>query len=268
MNQLAADLATLPTTITESSPNPSVLVVLPTYNEADNISPMVKTLLDLPLDLRILVVDDNSPDGTGQLADELALQDSRIEVLHRPGKAGLGAAYSHGFRHALQNTQAQFIVQMDCDFSHDPLVIPQLVKVADSGALAIGSRYVEGGGVLNWDLGRRILSRGGSFYASTLLSLPLADVTGGFKCWPRSILVSMDLEHVLSGGYAFQVEMNYRVHLAGYNLKEVPIIFHDRRVGQSKMDVSIAWEAFTMVWYLRTHRSMFIHQEPTAAAHV
>jgi dolichol-phosphate mannosyltransferase len=228
-----------------------VLIVVPTYNEAENLPRLIETLLSLELDLGVLVVDDNSPDGTGDMADELAANDPKVLVLHREGKQGLGTAYVQGFQRGLAETDAKLFVQMDADFSHNPFKVPELVEKARQGAVAIGSRYVAGGGVKNWGLGRRILSRGGSLYARTILGLPINDVTGGFKCWPRSVLEDLDLGSIKSNGYAFQAEMSYRAHKKGHALSEVPIIFVDRRVGQSKMSPGIALEAIWLVWRLR-----------------
>jgi dolichol-phosphate mannosyltransferase len=228
-----------------------VLVIVPTYNEVENLPRLVETLLSLELNLGILVVDDNSPDGTGDLADKLAADDSRVMVMHREGKLGLGTAYVQGFQYGMDNSDASLLVQMDADFSHNPFKVPELVETARQGAVAVGSRYVPGGGVKNWGLGRRILSRGGSLYARTILGLPINDVTGGFKCWPRSVLEDIDLDSIKSNGYAFQCEMSYRAHKRGHALKEVPIIFVDRRVGQSKMSPGIALEAIWLVWKLR-----------------
>lgn len=227
------------------------LVVVPTYNELENLPRLAETLLSLETELGLLVVDDNSPDGTGHLAEELAAADSRVMVLHRPGKLGLGTAYVQGFLYGLERTDARFLVQMDADFSHNPFKVPELISSARDNAVAIGSRYVPGGGVKNWGLGRRILSRGGSLYARTILGLPINDVTGGFKCWPRAVLEDIDLGAVKSNGYAFQAEMSYRAHKRGHALKEVPITFVDRRVGQSKMSPAIALEAIWLVWKLR-----------------
>ncbi len=228
-----------------------VLVVVPTYNEADNLPRLARALLDLPLDLGILVVDDASPDGTGRLAEDLAARDRRVMVLHRPGKQGLGTAYVQGFSWGLAHTPARLFAQMDADFSHHPRRLPALVEVARRGVVAVGSRYVAGGGVRNWSLGRRLLSRGGSLYARLVLGLPLHDVTGGFKCWPRRVLEDIDLPAVHSNGYAFQAEMSYRAHRRGHRLVEVPIVFEDRRVGRSKMSAAIALEALWLVWRLR-----------------
>jgi dolichol-phosphate mannosyltransferase len=231
-----------------------ILIVVPTYNEAENFPRLAETLLSLELDLGVLVVDDNSPDGTGKMADQMAADDPRVMVLHREGKLGLGTAYVQGFLHGLKHSDARLFVQMDADFSHNPFKVPELVAAARGGAVAIGSRYVAGGGVKNWGLGRRILSRGGSLYARLILGLPINDVTGGFKCWPRSVLEDLNLAAVKSNGYAFQAEMSYRAHRRGHRLKEVPITFVDRRVGQSKMSLGIALEALWLVWKLRFSR--------------
>ncbi len=231
-----------------------VLVIIPTYNEAENVKAITHAVLDQDLDLGVLIVDDNSPDGTGGMADEMAQADERISVLHRQGKEGLGKAYVAGFKHSLANSQAGYFVQMDADFSHNPNKIPELVAAAKTGALAIGSRYVPGGGTRNWGLGRRILSKGGSFYARTILGVPNHDVTGGFKCWPRAYLEDLPLDDIVCEGYSFQAEMTYRTHKAGHPIKEVPIIFEDRRVGQSKMTPGIALEAVWVIWKLRFRR--------------
>lgn len=233
-----------------------ILVVIPTYNEADNLPRLVAALASLGLDLGVLVVDDASPDGTGQLALGLRQTYPWVNVLPRRGKLGLGSAYVEGFHWALEHSDASLVVQMDADFSHDPAAVPNLVKAARGGAVAVGSRYVPGGQVKNWGLGRRMLSRGGSLYARAILGLPLNDVTGGFKCWPRAVLASLDLSRLVSDGYAFQVEMNYRAHRGGHRLMEVPICFEDRRVGHSKMTLGIGLEALVVVWRLRLARGI------------
>jgi dolichol-phosphate mannosyltransferase len=232
------------------------LVVIPTFNEAENIKPITERLLGLGLDLGVLIVDDNSPDGTGKIADNMAASDPRVMVLHRKGKLGLATAYTSGFKHALKNSDAKVLVQMDADFSHDPEVVPRLVEVAKGGALAIGSRYVKGGGTRNWGLERRIISKGGSLYARTILGVPNQDVTGGFKAWPRKVLESYDLDSIVCDGYAFQAEMTFIAYKKGFDIKEVPIIFEDRRVGQSKMSLKIAIEAVWVIWWIKL-RSFF-----------
>jgi dolichol-phosphate mannosyltransferase len=226
-------------------------LVLPTYNEAANIVAIVEAArANLPSDARILVVDDNSPDGTGEIADRLAAADPGIEVLHRPGKEGLGPAYIAGFHRAVGGG-AGFVLQMDSDFSHDPADLPRLLAAADAADLVIGSRYVGGGGVSDWSLLRRVVSRGGSIYAGLILGVRQRDLTGGFKCYRRAVLEQLDLDAVVSKGYVFQVEMTYRTLRAGFTVREVPIVFRDRQAGESKMSAGIAAEAAWQVPLLR-----------------
>ncbi|MGD8562413.1 MAG: polyprenol monophosphomannose synthase [Desulfarculaceae bacterium] len=228
-----------------------VLIVVPTYNEVDNLVPLVGALLNLDLDMGLLVVDDGSPDGTGEAAEGLAAKDKRVNVLQRGAKMGLGSAYSQGFSWGLENTQAPFLVQMDADFSHDPAMVPVLLEAARPGMVAVGSRYVPGGGVRNWSLWRRMISRFGCLYAESILDMGVRDATSGFKCWPRQALQAIDLNGTLCDGYAFQIEMSWRALKAGFSLKEVPITFVDRGCGQSKMSTRIAMEAAWKVWYLK-----------------
>ncbi len=229
-------------------------LVLPTYNEAENIEPFVATVLPkLPEDARILVVDDSSPDGTGRIADRLAEAEERVEVLHRTEKEGLGPAYIAGFRKAL-GEGAGLILEMDADFSHDPAYLPRLLEAAKRADLVIGSRYVEGGGVSNWGAVRRGISRGGSAYARLVLGVEIKDLTGGFKCFRREVLEAIDLDSVDARGYAFQVEVTYRALRAGFRVVEVPIVFRDRHAGSSKMDGSIVREAIWRVPRLRFGR--------------
>ena len=231
--------------------SPRVVVIVPTYNERDNLPQIVKAVHDHLPHADLLVVDDSSPDGTGRLADELATSDRQLHVLHRPAKQGLGRAYIDGFRWALQRDY-DYLFEMDCDFSHDPRYLPQLYDTAVAGAdLVLGSRYVEGGGTVNWGLGRQFISRGGSLYARSVLGVPVRDLTGGFKCFRRRVLEAMDLDGVSAQGYGFQIEMTYRAVKAGFRVVEVPIVFVDRRVGQSKMSKKIFLEALTLVWKLR-----------------
>jgi dolichol-phosphate mannosyltransferase len=231
-----------------------VWLVLPTYNEADNVGPITAAVREqLPDGSRILVVDDNSPDGTGRIADRLAAADPGLEVLHRAEKEGLGPAYVAGFGHALERG-AQVVVQMDADFSHDPADVPRLVTAAEDADLVLGSRYVTGGGTKNWGLVRRAISRGGSLYAQILLGLRVRDLTGGFKCYRRAVLETIDLGAIHSKGYAFQIETTYRAIRAGFRVIEVPIIFVDREVGGSKMSRSIVLEAVWKVPALRLSR--------------
>ena len=230
-------------------PVPKAVVCLPTYNELENLEPMLRALGDK--DVRVLVIDDNSPDGTGELADRLARELDYVDVLHRETKEGLGPAYLAGFRHALSDG-AEFVLEMDCDFSHDPNDVPRLLAAVGGGAdLALGSRYIPGGGVRNWGLLRRLISAGGSLYARVLLGLKVRDLTGGFKCYRRSVLEAIDLDAIESKGYAFQIETTYRALRAGFTVVEVPITFADREVGGSKMSKAIVAEAIWKVPGLR-----------------
>ncbi|MEO6208459.1 MAG: polyprenol monophosphomannose synthase [Candidatus Limnocylindrales bacterium] len=227
-------------------------VVLPTYDEAENVTPMCQAILAALPGATLLVVDDGSPDGTGQLADALAAADPRIRVRHRPSKQGLGRAYLDGFGVALAGG-AERVVQMDADFSHDPSVLPDMLAPfeRDGADLVIGSRYTKGGGVVDWGIGRRVISRGGSIFAGTVLGLPASDLTGGFKAWRAPTLAGIGFEGVHAGGYVFQIEMTYRAHRSGARIVEVPITFRDRRVGQSKMSRRIVVEALVVVVQLR-----------------
>jgi dolichol-phosphate mannosyltransferase len=228
---------------------PNATVCLPTYNERENLEAMVRALE--PLDVQVLVIDDNSPDGTGEIADRLASELDFVSVLHRDRKEGLGPAYIAGFRRALADG-AELILELDCDFSHDPADIPRLIAACESGAdLALGSRYVPGGGTENWGLGRRIVSWGGSFYARLLLGVGIHDLTGGFKCYRRHVLETIDLDAIGSKGYAFQIEITYRALRKGFRVVEVPIRFAERTAGRSKMSRSIVLEAIVNVPLLR-----------------
>ena len=227
------------------------LVCLPTYDERENLEPMLHALGEvLGPDDAVLVIDDNSPDGTGALAERLAADLDYVEVLHRERKEGLGPAYLAGFRHALERG-AELVVEMDCDFSHDPRDVPRLLEAAENADLVLGSRYVPGGGVENWGLVRRAVSAGGSLYARVLLGVPVRDLTGGFKCFRRAVLEAIDLEAVHSKGYAFQIELTYRALRRGFRVREVPIRFVDREVGGSKMSKAIVLEAIWKVPLLR-----------------
>jgi dolichol-phosphate mannosyltransferase len=228
---------------------PGAVVCLPTFNERENL-PLVIAALE-PLGVRVLVIDDNSPDGTGELADRLASERDWVSVLHRERKEGLGPAYLAGFREVLRG-DAEYVLEMDADLSHDPAVVPRLIEACASGAdLALGSRYVEGGGTENWGRGRRLVSAGGSFYARTLLGIGVRDVTGGFKCFRRQVLERIELDAVRSKGYAFQIELTYRALRAGFRVVEVPIVFVDRTHGASKMSRTIFLEAVARVPALR-----------------
>jgi dolichol-phosphate mannosyltransferase len=232
-------------------------LILPTYNEAENIEAVVRASLAQLEQTHgphtILIVDDNSPDGTGEIADRIAGELDRVRVLHRPGKQGLGRAYLAGFAAALEDG-AELVLEMDSDFSHDPADLPRLVAAAGAADVVIGSRYVPGGGVVNWGWMRRALSWGGCAYARVLLGLPVRDLTGGFKCFDARVLRSLDLTGVHADGYGFQIEMTYRAVKAGFTVAEVPILFRERRVGQSKMTPRIALEAVWKVPALRLRR--------------
>ena len=227
------------------------MVCLPTYNERENLEPMLRALAEvLSEEDRVLVIDDGSPDGTGELADRLAAELGFVDVLHRPRKEGLGPAYLAGFRHALE-TDARLIMEMDCDFSHDPADVPRLVAATEDADLVLGSRYVPGGGVENWGPVRRAISYGGSLYARLVLGVPVRDLTGGFKCFRRPVLEAIPLDEVRSRGYAFQIELTYRAIRKGFRVQEVPIRFTDRVVGGSKMSRAIVLEAIWRVPLLR-----------------
>jgi dolichol-phosphate mannosyltransferase len=231
-----------------------VWVILPTYNELPNLEPLVRAVRDVldahAPDHTILVVDDSSPDGTGELADRLAAADARVQVEHRPAKRGLGPAYLAGFRRALAGG-ATLVIEMDADFSHDPAHLPALIDAAGQSDLVLGSRYVPGGGVRNWGRFRRIVSRGGSWYARALLGVGVRDLTGGFKCFRRELLEALDLGAVRSKGYAFQIELTYRALEQGFRVREIPIVFSERRRGRSKMSRAIVAEAIWRVPWMR-----------------
>ena len=238
----------------ESADPGPVWVVVPTYDERDNLEPLVRAVraaLTGPApDHTILVVDDSSPDGTGEIADRLAQDDPHVRVLHRPRKEGLGQAYLAGFALALLGG-AELILEMDADFSHDPSYLPRMIEAARDADLVLGSRYVPGGGTRNWGRLRSFVSRGGCWYARRVLGLPIRDLTGGFKCFRREVLEALDLSKVRSQGYAFQVELTYRALQLGFRIREIPIVFTDRRVGQSKMSRRIVLEAMWMIPALR-----------------
>jgi len=232
-----------------------VWVVIPTYNEAANIEGIVRAAAAelervAPSGYRILIVDDNSPDGTGAIADRLAETQPHVEVLHRATKTGLGHAYLAGFARALSG-DAEIVIEMDADFSHDPRYLGPLLEAANTADLVLGSRYVDGGGVEDWGLVRRLISRGGCFYARTILGVHVHDLTGGFKCIHRGVLEAIQLETIRAEGYVFQIEVTYRALLAGFRVTEIPIVFRDRSVGTSKMSARIAAEAMWAVPFLR-----------------
>lgn len=230
------------------------LVCIPTFNERENIEAIVTAVLESEPRADVLVVDDNSPDGTGDIADRLAAASSRVHVLHRPHREGLGRAYLAAFRWALDR-RYELVLEMDADFSHAPTDVPRLIDEALAGAdLVLGSRWVKGGGTVNWGVGRKALSLGGSLYARSILGLGIRDLTGGFKCFRRKVLESIDLDSVRSNGYSFQIEMTWRALRNGFRVREIPIVFEDRRVGLSKMNRRIFAEALGMVWKLRLSR--------------
>lgn len=243
-----------PEHVREAPAAPRVWVILPTYNEAENLEPLVNAILErLPEPRRVLIVDDNSPDGTGSIADRLAAEHADVRVLHRERKLGLGPAYIAGFRRALAEG-AELIIEMDADFSHDPAYLPQLLRAVEVADLAIGSRYVPGGGVMDWGALRRFISRAGSAYSRGALGIGVRDLTGGFKCFRREVLEAIDLDTINARGYAFQVETTYRAIQAGFRVVEVPIVFRDRTEGASKMTKGIVAEAIWRVPAMRLRR--------------
>ncbi len=227
------------------------LIVIPTYNEAENLGPITEAVLSgTPSDVEILLVDDGSPDGTGKLADKIAEKNPRFHVLHRPRKLGLGTAYVNGFRWGIEKG-FDALIEMDADFSHHPKYLPQMLELLERHDGVIGSRYVPGGGTLNWGLGRRLLSRCGSIYSRVILGAPIRDFTGGFNGWRASLLKAVDLQSLKSDGYSFQIELKYRAYVNRFNLVEFPIIFEDRKIGKSKMNRRIVFEALLRVWAFR-----------------
>jgi dolichol-phosphate mannosyltransferase len=239
---------------------PAAWLILPTYNEAENIERIVRAALpelaSASDDPHILIVDDGSPDGTGEIADRLASEFAEVEVLHRTAKEGLGRAYLAGFSRAMESG-ADLVLEMDSDFSHDPADLPRLIAAAAEADLVLGSRYVPGGGVTDWGLFRRLLSRGGSWYARVVLRVPVRDLTGGFKCFRRATLEGIDYRQTHADGYGFQIELTYRAIKAGFRVREVPIVFRDRQAGTSKMSPRIALEAVWKVPALRARRYTF-----------
>lgn len=227
------------------------LIVVPTYNEIENIQALTEAVMTaVPREVELLVVDDGSPDGTGQLVDSLAQQNPRIHVLHRPKKMGLGTAYVNGFRWGMEKGFDTFI-EMDADFSHDPKYLSRMLELLETHDVVIGSRYIQGGGTVNWGTGRKVLSRGGSIYSRAILGAPIRDFTGGFNGWKRKVIEAVDLGSLRSDGYSFQIELKYRAFLKGFRITEFPIIFEDRKVGKSKMNRRIVVEALGRVWSFR-----------------
>jgi len=226
------------------------LVIIPTYNERNNIQKLIPEIIELYPEVDVLVVDDNSPDGTGDVVRELSQEDNRIKLIVRKGKMGLGTAYVEGFRYMLRNGY-DLAVQMDADYSHDPKVIREFFSTIENYDLVIGSRYISGVNVINWPMSRLLLSYFANYYTRVITGMPIKDSTGGFKCFRRKVLESIDLERIHSNGYAFQIEMNYKAYKKNFKLIEIPIIFTDRVAGSSKMSKKIVWEAIFMVWKLR-----------------
>ena len=239
-----------------------VLVVIPTYNEKENVRDISQAVLAAVPEAHLLIVDDNSPDGTGRIADELGAKDPRIHCLHREGKQGLGRAYIAGFKWALERGY-EFIFEMDADFSHNPNDLPRILNAAQTADLALGSRYVGGIRIINWPLSRLILSKGAAVYVHIITGMPFSDPTGGFKCYRRAVLETIDLERIRSNGYSFQIEMTNEAWRSGFRVVEVPITFEERRSGHSKMSSSIVREALWMVWKLLL-RNRLKRSGPTA----
>ena len=241
------------------------LVIVPTYNERENLREIVDRVLEQGPHFNLLVVDDNSPDGTGELADQLAAENPRVSVLHRAGRMGLGTAYIEGFQFGI-TAGYDYLFEMDADFSHDPSYLPRfLERMGEGYDVVIGSRNIAGGGVRNWPLSRRLLSRGGSLYAGMMLGLTVTDATGGFKCFKRQVLQALDLGAIRSNGYSFQIEVNYRCQQLGFRIGEIPIIFVDRTRGKSKMSRGIILEAVKMTWKLKLEQLLSRAPEPASA---
>ena len=226
------------------------LVIIPTYNERENIEKIVPQVLEQDPSIQVLVVDDGSPDGTGAIADRMAKENDRIQVLHRRNKGGLGTAYLAGFKYALEKSY-DLVFEMDCDFSHDPKSVPRFLEAISDFDLVLGSRYINGGEVRNWPKSRYYLSYYANVYSRVITRLPVKDATGGFKCFRREVLEAINLDQVKSNGYSFQIEMSFRAWKKGFKIKEIPIVFEDRKAGQSKMSKKIVREAVWMVWRLR-----------------
>ena len=226
------------------------LVIIPTYNERENLPELLRRIFAEALPLEVLIIDDNSPDGAGAVADQLAASNPCVHVMHRPAKMGLGSAYVAGFRYALER-QYTAVFEMDADFSHNPDSLPQFLRELETADLVVGSRYLHGVTVVNWPLKRLILSYGANVYSRVITGIPIKDLTGGFKCFRREVLEALDLSRVRSDGYGFQIEINYKAWRKGFRIREIPILFVDRRAGESKMSRRIVLEAAWMVWRLR-----------------
>lgn len=227
------------------------LVIVPTYNERENVKTLIPQILELPSEIEVLVVDDNSPDGTADVVLEMSKKDERIHLLRRKEKLGLGSAYVAGFKYALSRPEIECVFEMDADFSHDPSSIPKFLEAIQDYDLVLGSRYLRGVTVVNWPLSRLILSYSANLFTRVVTGLPVHDATGGFKCFRRRVLESIELDGVHSDGYSFQIEMSFKCWKKGFRIKEIPITFVDRRVGTSKMSQKIIWEAVWLVWRLR-----------------
>jgi dolichol-phosphate mannosyltransferase len=240
------------------------LVIIPTYDEKDNVGPISRAVFSLTPATDILFVDDNSPDGTGQVIDDLIKADKRIYVIHNQKKAGLGRAYVAGFKWAIQR-HYEFIFEMDADFSHDPAELPNFIKAAQNADLVLGSRYMHGIRITNWPLSRLVMSKGAALYVRIVTGLPVTDPTGGFKCYRRRVLTSIDLDSIVSNGYSFQVEMSYTTWMKGFRIAEIPITFVDRRAGYSKMNSAIFKEALWIVWKLAFRHGL--RRTPQTTAH-
>lgn len=237
------------------------LIIVPTYNEIENLPSLLESLFKiLPQDGEVLVVDDGSPDGTGKFADTVASHNPRMHVLHRAGKLGLGTAYVAGFRWGFERA-FDCLIEMDADFSHDPKYLPTMLEELKHHDVVIGSRYVPGGGTLNWGIGRKILSLGGSLYSRLILGAPIRDFTGGFNGWRREVLEAVNIGTLRSGGYSFQIELKYRAFLKGYRIHEFPIVFEDRKVGKSKMNRRIVLEALQRVWMFRMQSQRLMREQ-------
>src|SRR5438552_14022003 len=234
------------------------LIIIPTYNELENLRPLLQEIFSYAPDTDVLIVDDNSPDGTGKLADEIHHENPQVHVLHRTGKLGLGTAYITGFKYAIAHGY-EAIFEMDADFSHDPRYLPAFLKAIEHADLVIGSRYISGGDTPNWSILRRFISGGGNIFARFMLGIPVRDSTAGFRCYRRHVLESIDLDTIQSQGYAFQVEMAYRVMRQGFKIVETPIVFMDRRIGKSKMSRKIVIEAFIYVLHARFGKKPPVH---------
>ncbi len=232
------------------------LVIIPTLNERENLETLIPDVLAIGEGVEILVVDDNSSDGTGEVAEKFARETGRVNVMRRPERMGLGSAYIAGFHYALDKTDAKYVFEMDADYSHDPKYLPDFLEAIKEADLVVGSRYLKGISIVNWPMNRLMISKFGNWYARMVTGLPFTDVTAGYKCFRRELLEKLDLDSIQSNGYAFQIEMTYVIWKGGFRVKEIPIIFVEREVGDSKITFSIQWEAVWRMWELKL-RNMF-----------